>query len=176
MVTIVETFGVDRRPAALVFLGALALGAVALLWTQFAPRPLPAADVTGTPPFVICSPAGADAMLATDGRPRPTPRVVSSETMSHLPGKRVTMVLVDFPPGSHSPAHRHSGSVSVYVLKGEIYSQLGQGPMQRFGPGGTFFEPPGMIHTASGNDGEQPAQVLAVFVHDEGAVLTTYLE
>lgn len=154
----------------------LALGAAALLFTQFAPLPRATGKPVDVPPFVICSPAGADAMLAADGRPRPTPRVVSSEPMSHLPGKRVTMVIVDFPPGSHSPAHRHAGSVSVYVLKGEIYSQLGNGPMQRFRPGGTFFEPPGMIHTASGNDTEAPAQVLAVFVHDEGAVLTTYLE
>ena len=136
------------------------------------------------PPFVLCGgpvaahavASGAQPMLA-EARPRPVPTVVSSEKLAHVPGKRVTTVVVDFPPGSHSPAHRHGGSVSVYVLKGSIYSQLEGGPMGDFNPGDTFFEPLGIIHLASGNrSATEHAQILAVFVHDEGAVLTTYLE
>src|SRR4051812_43966175 len=76
------------------------------------------------PPFELCSSVGVTTMQSTDARPRPVPRVVSSEPMAHVPGKRVTMVIVDFPPGSHSPPHRHAGSVSVFVLSGKIYSQL----------------------------------------------------
>ena len=126
-------------------------------------------------PFVLCggAPAASDPMQSAV--PRPNVRVVSSESLVQSPGKRVTMVLVDFPPGSHSPAHRHAGSVSVFVVSGTIYSQLGNGPMERFKPGDTFFEAPGVIHTASGSDTAEAAQILAVFVHDEGATLTTYL-
>lgn len=131
-------------------------------------------------PFILCSSptaaSGAEPILAAAQRPRPVARVVSSERLAHMPGKRVTMAIVDFPPGSHSPPHRHGGSVSVYVLSGTIYSQLEGGPMGDFKPGDTFFEPLGIIHLASGNNGTEAAQILAVFVHDEGATLTTYLE
>lgn len=44
-------------------------------------------------------------------------------------------------------------------------------------PGGTFFEPLGIIRTLPENVSDtESAQVLAIFVHEEGATLTTYLE
>jgi quercetin dioxygenase-like cupin family protein len=144
-----------------------------------APIVWPGEKATDPPlPFVLCSDPLADIndpLLAT-ARPRPVARVVSSEPLAHAPGKRVTMAIVDFPPGAHSPPHRHGGSVSVFVLSGTIYSKLEGTPMGRFKPGDTFFEPLGIIHEASGNDSPEHAQILAVFVHEEGATLTTYLE
>lgn len=142
-----------------------------------------AAVVEDAPPFILCSQPdmntvanGATPILAA-ARPRPVATVVSSEKMAHVPGKRVTMAVVDFPPGSHSPAHRHGGSVTVFVLKGTVYSQLEGGTVGDFKPGDTFFEPLGIIHMQSGNASTiEHAQILAVFVHDEGATLTTYLE
>lgn len=132
-------------------------------------------------PFVLCGGVGvvqgAEPLLAVAGRPRPAARVVSSEPLAHVPGKRVTVAIVDFPPRSISPPHRHGGSVTVFVLSGTIRSQLEQGPIDTFRAGGTFFEPLGIIHTLSENPSDtEAAQVLAIFVHDEGATLTTYLE
>lgn len=132
-------------------------------------------------PFILCGGAGvvqgAEPLLSASGRPRPAARIVSSEPLAHVPGKRVTVAIVDFPPGSISPPHRHGGSVTVFVLKGSIRSQLGQGPIETFPVGGTFFEPLGIIHTLSENVSDtESAQVMAIFVHDEGATLTTYLE
>lgn len=110
-----------------------------------------------------------------DGAPRPTTTVVSSEALPHVAGKRVTTVLVEFPPGGFSPEHHHAGSVSVYVLSGEIESQLGGGPAAIYTPGEMFFEPPGAVHVFARNpSATEPARLLAVFVHDEGAQLTTY--
>ncbi len=132
-------------------------------------------------PFILCGGAGviagAEPIHATNGRPRPVARVVSSEPLAHVPGKRVTVAIVDFPPRSISPPHRHGGSVTAYVLSGTIRSQLEQGPIDTFKPGGTFFEPLGIIHTLSENPSDtEPAQLMAIFIHDEGATLTTYLE
>lgn len=165
--------GRSRTPASL----ATAVVVFALALTALNVRaPMPAAASNAKDialPFVLCG--GAQATNMQSAAPRPNVRVVSSEPLVQSPGKRVTMVLVDFPPGSHSPAHRHAGSVSVFIVSGTIYSQLGNGPMERFKLGDTFFEAPGVIHTASGNDTAEAAQILAVFVHDEGATLTTYL-
>jgi quercetin dioxygenase-like cupin family protein len=94
-----------------------------------------------------------------------------------VPGKRITTVIVEFPPGGYSPAHHHGGSVTVYVLSGAIRSQLeGQTPI-RYKAGESFFEPPGAIHLLAENaSASEPARILAVLVADEDAALTTYHE
>ena len=125
-------------------------------------------------PSVATAPAYLQAQSAA-GAPRPTTTIVSSDALPHVAGKRVTTVLVEFPPGGFSPEHHHAGSVSVYVLSGEIESQLGGGPAAIYKPGETFFEPPGAVHLFARNpSATEPARILAVFVHDEGAQLTTY--
>ncbi len=138
-------------------------------------------DVKASPPFILCDGEGRlhDPLLNVnaDGSPRPVAKVVSSETLSHAPGKRITTVLVTFAPGAWSPPHVHGGTVNVWVLNGTIRSQLNYGPMEVFQPGGTFFEPIGGVHSHSGNVSMiEEAQALAIFVHEEGATLTTYLQ
>lgn len=101
-------------------------------------------------------------------------RLLSSTALPQLPGKRITLRTVDFPPGGYSPAHRHGGSVTVYVLSGAIRSQLqGQAPIV-YQAGESFFEPPGAIHLLAENtSASEPASILAIFVADDDATLTT---
>ncbi len=108
---------------------------------------------------------------------RPTAQIVSSDALSHVAGKRITTMVVEFPPSGFSPPHHHGGSVSVYVLEGAIRSQLAGEPPAVYRPGETFFEPLGATHLVAENfSATQPARILAVFVADEGATLTTYHE
>ena len=80
-------------------------------------------------------------------------------------------------PGGFTPPHRHAGSVTAYITKGEIRSQLGGGPIEVFKMGQSFFEPPGATHMVSANASDtEPAELIAVFVADEGAQLTTLIE
>jgi len=117
------------------------------------------------------------AVLNAATAPRPTVKPISSEPLAHVPGKRITVALVNFPPGSVSPRHIHGGSVTVYVLSGAIRSQLGGGPPGLFKAGDTFFEPYGAVHLYAANaSATEPAEIMAIFVADEGAALTTYLE
>ena len=103
--------------------------------------------------------------------------VIASHALPNVPGKRVTIVRVFYGPGGFSHAHRHAGTVTAYVTKGEIRSQLGGGPVETFGVGQSFFEPPGSTHLVSANaSNTEPAELIAVFVADEGAQLTTLLE
>lgn len=100
---------------------------------------------------------------------------VSSEKLPNVPGKNITTVIVEFPPGGFSPEHHHAGSVTVYVLSGTIRSQLAGGPPVVYNAGETFFEPPGTTHLFAENvSATESAKILAVFVADEGAQLTTY--
>ena len=102
---------------------------------------------------------------------------IASYALPNVPGKRVTIVRVFYGPGGFTRAHRHAGSVTAYVTKGEIRSQLGGGPVEIFQVGQSFFEPPGATHLVSANaSNTEPAELIAVFVADEGAELTTLIE
>jgi len=102
---------------------------------------------------------------------------IGSYALPNVPGKRVTIVRVFYGPGGFTAAHRHAGSVTAYITKGEIRSQLAGGPVETFKVGQSFFEPPGATHLVSANaSNTEPAELIAVFVADEGAQLTTMIE
>jgi quercetin dioxygenase-like cupin family protein len=102
---------------------------------------------------------------------------IASYALPNVPGKRVTVVRVFYGPGGFTRSHRHAGSVTAYITKGEIRSQLAGGPVETFKVGQSFFEPPGATHLISANaSNTEPAELIAVFVADEGAELTTLIE
>jgi quercetin dioxygenase-like cupin family protein len=109
---------------------------------------------------------------------QPTPgriTVVASNKLPNVPGKSVTAVLVRYAPGEASGPHHHAGSVFAYVLSGAIRSEVSTaGPAKVYQTGESFFEPPGSNHLVSANASTtEPASLLAIFVADDGAVLTT---
>ena len=125
-------------------------------------------------------PAGiADDGLAhqmASGRPVGiTARRVSEEKLAHVPGKTVTVEIVEFPPLAAAPEHHHGGSVTVYVLAGTVRSQIAGGPLLDYHVGETFFEPPGAVHVVAMNPSPtEPAKFMAIHVADDGAQLTTH--
>ena len=125
------------------------------------------------------APAVSGSVLSSSAasRPRPAIHPVASDVLPHVAGKRITTVVVEFPPGGLSPPHHHGGSVTVYMLSGVIRSQLQGQPPMVYKAGDSFFEPPGVVHLLAENmSATEPARALAVFVADEGATLTTYHE
>lgn len=105
---------------------------------------------------------------AATGRPATTVAPLSCEKLPNVPGKSITTALVGFPPNAYSPRHRHPGSVMAFVVKGTVRSQLEGGPVGTFGPGQTWFEPPGTIHLFAENaSATELAEILAVFVADD---------
>jgi quercetin dioxygenase-like cupin family protein len=103
--------------------------------------------------------------------------VIGSHALPDIPGKRVTVVRVAYGPAGFTPPHRHGGSVTAYVTKGQVRSQLKGGPLETFEVGQSFFEPPGATHIVSANaSNTEPAELIAVFVADEDAELTTLID
>jgi quercetin dioxygenase-like cupin family protein len=122
-------------------------------------------------PLPIC------AAEASSGSSLNKVEIVSSHALPNVRGKRVTVVRVTYGPGGFTPPHRHAGSVTAYITKGQIRSQLAGGPVEIFDVGQSFFEPPGAIHLVSANASNTDwAELIAVFVADEGAQLTTLIE
>jgi quercetin dioxygenase-like cupin family protein len=100
---------------------------------------------------------------------RETVTVAADEPIPNLPGKRLVSLIVDYPPGASSVAHRHARSAFIYayVLSGEIRSQVDDEPVRVYRPGETWFESPGAHHRVSANTSDtEPARLLAVFIVD----------
>jgi len=129
-------------------------------------------DAISEYPIPICA---ADA--SSGGSSLNKVEIVASHALPDMPGKRVTVVRVTYGPGGFTPPHRHGGTVTAYITKGQIKSKLNDGPVEIFDVGQSFFEPPGTIHYVSANASNTDwAELIAVFVADEGAQLTTLLE
>jgi quercetin dioxygenase-like cupin family protein len=97
--------------------------------------------------------------------------------LPNLPGQQMFGHLVEYAPGGSSPPHHHTtkGSVVAYVLEGAIRSKVNDGPITVYEAGESWIEPPGAAHSVSENaSATEPARLLAVFVAEEGAELTTY--
>jgi quercetin dioxygenase-like cupin family protein len=157
--------GTERRPF---YLAAIAGLACAFVIGKALPSTMDAISAIIEP---LCA--------ASDSAGSPLDKVepIASYALPNVPGKRVTIVRVFYGPGGFTRAHRHAGSVTAYITKGEIRSQLGGGPVEIFKVGQSFFEPPGATHLISANaSNTEPAELIAVFVADEGAQLTTFIE
>jgi len=101
---------------------------------------------------------------------------VRMEKLANVAGKSLTVVVVNYAPGGKSGKHHHAGSVFAYVLSGAIRSEnSATGPVKVYKAGESFFEPPGSEHLVSENaSATEPASLLAVFVADDRAQLTTF--
>jgi quercetin dioxygenase-like cupin family protein len=97
----------------------------------------------------------------------------------NIPGKSIEALVVDYPPGGGTPAHRHAKSAFItgYVLSGAIRSQVDDAPARIYHQGEYFTESPGAHHTISENASKtEPAKLLAIFVLDTGEVPLTTLD
>ncbi len=95
----------------------------------------------------------------------------------NIPGKSITAVVVNYPPGGGTPSHHHAPSAFItgYVLEGAVRSQVDDGPVKVYHAGEYFTENPGAHHQVSENASKtEPAKLLAIFVVDSNeAPLTT---
>jgi quercetin dioxygenase-like cupin family protein len=100
-----------------------------------------------------------------------------SKDLKDIPGKEVSMITVEFPPGGKDPIHRHDAHGFIYVLEGSVVMQVKGGKEVTLTPGQTFYEGPDDVHTVGRNaSNTKPAKILAVLVKGKGAPLLTPVE
>ncbi|KVT58519.1 cupin domain-containing protein [Burkholderia ubonensis] len=88
-------------------------------------------------------------------------RPVMKLAVPEAPGKLAVVATVDYAPGQASEPHRHLGSVFAVVSKGEVLSQVNDGPLRRYRAGEGWYEPPGSRHLVSRNGSDtEPAQIV----------------
>jgi quercetin dioxygenase-like cupin family protein len=92
--------------------------------------------------------------------------------LTNIPGKEGLMIIVDYPPGSTDPIHRHNAHGFIYVLEGSIVMQVKGGKEVTLTPGQTFYEGPDDVHVIGRNASKtKPAKFVVVFVNNKGAPL-----
>jgi quercetin dioxygenase-like cupin family protein len=91
--------------------------------------------------------------------------------IANAPGKTMTALVVTYPPGAKTPAHRHGKSFVVgYVLEGAVRSKLDNGEERIYRAGESWTEKPGARHTLSENaSATEPAKILAMLIHNNKA-------
>ncbi|KMZ13644.1 putative exported protein [Candidatus Burkholderia humilis] len=109
------------------------------------------------------------AMLAADALHAETITPVQKQPIPEAAGKNVLMATVAYKPGEASEAHRHPGSIFAYVLEGHVTSQIEGSPAKTYGPGESWYEPPGAHHIVSKNVSRtKPAKLLVFTLAGEG--------
>ena len=137
-------------------------------------RSIPGIAVSGIATVVLLALVAGSTPAAHAEGDKVTP--LRTEKLPNVPGKSLTAVVVNYAPGGKSTSHHHAGSVMAYVLTGQIRSEnSATGPARVYKAGESFFEPPGSEHLVSENASTtEPASLLAIFVADDGAQLTTF--
>ena len=93
-----------------------------------------------------------------------------SKDLPENPGKEALMIMVEYPPGSSDPIHRHNAQAFVYVLEGSIVMQVKGGEQVTLTPGQTFYEGPDDVHVVGRNaSSTKPAKFLVLLIKDKGA-------
>lgn len=113
-------------------------------------------------------------LLCAPGSPLTAQQAVVTPLMTKelpdVPGKEAVMLMVEYPPGSSDPVHRHNADAFVYVLQGTVVMQVKGGKRVRLTPGQTFYEGPEDVHVVGRNASTaKPAKFVVVLVKKKGA-------
>lgn len=113
---------------------------------------------------------------AAQDKPDHKVRIAKEQALPHLDGGKLkaTLVEVTYAPGAGSAPHSHPCPVIGYVVSGELRTQVKGSPEEKYKAGESFYEPPNGVHLVSANASKtEPAKLLAIFVCDHDAELST---
>jgi quercetin dioxygenase-like cupin family protein len=100
-----------------------------------------------------------------------------SKDLTENPGKEALMIMVEYPPGSSDPIHRHNAQAFVYVLEGSIVMQVKGGEQITLTPGQTFYEGPDDVHVVGRNaSSTKPAKFVVILIKNKGAPVLVPVE
>lgn len=101
-----------------------------------------------------------------------TVRPIMQHDLPDVPGKQISIVVVDFAPGAGNSPHRHPGSTIAYVLQGSVVSEVDPGKPVTYHTGQSWYELPMHTHRIARNASKtRPAKILAVLISENGQAL-----
>ena len=116
--------------------------------------------------LLLCLALASSALVAQEAKVTE----LMSKDLANVPGKEGVMMIVDYPPGSVDPIHRHNAHAFIYVLEGSIVMQVRGGKEVTLTPGQTFYEGPDDVHVVGRNASKtEPAKFVLFMLKDKGA-------
>src|SRR5215470_18164731 len=100
----------------------------------------------GTAPSAQSLSHGGDALA-----PEATVRSLMSKDLAGDPARELSMIAIEYPPGSVDPVHAHHAQALVYVLEGAIVMQVRGGAPVTLAAGQTFYEGLDDVHVVGRN-------------------------
>jgi quercetin dioxygenase-like cupin family protein len=123
---------------------------------------------------LIASPLLAAGAAHAHEPPQAQVTPLMTRALEDYPGKEVTVLSVEYPPGSVNPIHRHDAHGFIYVLEGSIVMGVRGGRTVTLTPGQTFYEGPNDVHTVGRNASKtKPAKFLVFLLKHAGAPILT---
>jgi quercetin dioxygenase-like cupin family protein len=99
-----------------------------------------------------------------------TVRPLMSRDLAGDPTRELSMIAIEYPPGSADPVHTHHAQALVYVLEGAIEMQVRGGTPVTLTAGQTFYEGVDDVHIVGRNANQTaPAKFLVFLVKDKNA-------
>ncbi|QMW00738.1 cupin domain-containing protein [Spirosoma foliorum] len=111
-----------------------------------------------------------DHTAATNSPTNVTRSIIRQQLLNEkgIDNREVQMLIVDYPPNSSSPAHRHPCPTFGYLLEGELESTF-EGKTRVYKKGDTFYEFSNGLHSSARNTSSTvPAKLLVFFVAEPG--------
>jgi quercetin dioxygenase-like cupin family protein len=108
--------------------------------------------------------------MESTARHEATVRSLMSRDLAGDSTRELSMIAIEYPPGSVDPVHTHHAQALVYVLEGAVEMQVRGGMPVTLTPGQTFYEGVDDVHIVGRNASQTaPAKFLVFLVKDKNA-------
>jgi quercetin dioxygenase-like cupin family protein len=98
-----------------------------------------------------------------------------TKDVTGVPGKEMTIIRIEIPPGADSGLHTHPGDEHGTVLEGSLLVKVGDADYKPVAAGETFYAPP---NTPMGikNTSDKPVTVMNVLILEKGKPRSTLVQ
>jgi len=103
----------------------------------------------------------------------PKLEVLLSQELADMEGRNMSVIYLEYPPGTGTDAHRHPAHTVVYVISGQVESSLDDSAPVIYGAGESWYESPMQLHATFRNPSDtETFKAIAVMVRDTSKPIT----
>ena len=103
----------------------------------------------------------------------PKLEVLLGQELPDMEERDMTLIYLEYPPGTGTDAHRHPAHTVVYVISGQVESSLDDSEPVIYGAGESWYESPMQLHATFRNPSDSETfKGIAVMVRDTSKPIT----
>ena len=107
------------------------------------------------------------------GQESPKLEVLLSQELADMEERDMTVIYLEYPPGTGTAPHRHPAHTVVYVISGQVESSLDDSAPVIYGAGESWYESPMQLHATFRNPSDSETfKGIAVMVRDTSKPIT----